>query len=112
MTGASDNLFDGIVLGGPGHGQTHDPHWIGPLLRIPTPTKITAVYRPLTTPYEPADGYVEYKLHQFHSDDGRERRRFRVWMPTDVRPHQAFEYMIRLALQANAPSSPAPAPSR
>lgn len=95
--------MDGVVIGGPGHGQTRDPEKTGPVLLFPKFMRATARYvsadlDPMAT--EPIAERVQYRLHVFHSTDGTERFRYRVWLPDDVKSHQAFEFLISTALKA------------
>ncbi len=94
--------MDGIVIGGPAHGQTRDPAKCGPVLVVPKLMRAPARFVDSDDPRltSPIDDRVEYKLHEFHATDGTDRRRWRVWMPIEVKPHMAFEYMITMALKA------------
>ena len=95
--------MDGVVIGGPAHGQTFDPVTAGPVLVVPVPRKLSqrAIMSADVSSFEEATySTLEYKLHEFHATDGTERKRWRVWMPSDVKPHMAFEYMISMALKA------------
>lgn len=98
-------MKDGVVIGGPAHGATRDPERFGPVLIVPRPMRLREYGRyrdPSET--EPTELRVEYKLHVFHATNGDERLRWRVWMPADVLPHKAFEFLIQTALSAPKPS--------
>ncbi len=95
--------MDGVVIGGPAHGQTFDPVTTGPVLVGPVPRKLSqrAIMSADVPSFEEAAySTLEYKMHDFYATDGTERKRWRVWMPSHVKPHMAFEYMISMALKA------------
>lgn len=93
--------MDGIVIGGPAHGQTRDPANVGLVLVVPKPTRVPQYVSDVVPEFSAiAEDRVEYRLHEFYATDGTERRRWRVWMPAEVKPLMAFEYMIQMALRA------------
>lgn len=84
---------NGLVIGGPGHGQTHDPERIGPVLIVPKPQRLPVRFDAVDVDYVRYER-VEYRLHQFSSTDGSTRFCHRVWLPSDVKTHEAFGYVL------------------
>lgn len=90
----------GLVIGGPAHGQTYDPERIGHVLIVPKPPRLPVRWVDAVNVADVAYENVEYRLHQFSSTDGVTKLRHRVWLPADVKAHEAFGYVLSVAAGA------------
>lgn len=98
--------MDGIVIGGCGHGQRHDPDRVGPVLFIPKPMKLPpsvsySEYHATAKTSGVAFQRQEYKQHMFSSrNDSGGVDRWRVWIPAEIKPSEAMGFLISTAAKA------------
>lgn len=78
-------VIDGIAIGGPAHGKVYDPKQFGPRMQVKAEDFISI-------------RLFEYKLHYHYIGTVCHR----YWLPADVQVHDAFAFLIGVALTAPA----------